>query len=222
MTPPDLPRNALAAPHEAVMAQGAVQAVCVGLAKPVNLGGRRLTSAIGKRTVDGPVAVYPLGLTGDEQADWSVHGGLQRAVYAYPAEHIPFWLAQRRLHGVPVQEGADSLAGDPALPPGCMGENLRITGLLEEQAWVGDTLHFIGSDCVLRITAPREPCDKFCAVMGFAEAARVMVREARCGFYLAVQSPGQLAAGMRFVVRPGARGLSVAEAIRAKWAKHRL
>lgn len=206
---------------------GTVHAVCVGLARPLRVdGGRTLASAIGKRAVAGPVPVYPLGLAGDEQADWHVHGGLQKAVYAYPAEHMAFWQAQRRQHGVPVagaQDGAGEGGGaGDALPPGFLGENLRISGLLETQAWVGDTLHFSDSGCVLRITAPREPCGKFAAVMGFAEAARVMVREARCGFYLAVEKPGTLAAGMRFVLRPGSRGLSVAEAIRAKWARHRL
>ena len=85
--------------------------------------------------------------------------------------------------------------------------------------WVGDTLHF--PHCVLRVTAPREPCFKFNAVMGFAQAARLMVREARCGFYLAVEQPGTLAAGEAFVLRPGPRALSITEAIQAKWVKHR-
>ena len=161
----------------------------------------------------GPAAVRALGLAGDEQADLSVHGGLQKAVYAYPREHLPFWREQRRARGVSLF--------DEALPPGFMGENLSITGLLERDVWIGDTLRFDGSDCVLRVTAPREPCGKFCAVMGFAEAARVMVREARCGFYLAVDTPGELQAGMPLHLTPGQRGLSLVEAVHAKWAKHR-
>ena len=74
---------------------------------------------------------------------------------------------------------------------------------------------------MLRVTGPREPCYKFCAVMGFAEAARVMVREGRCGFYLAVDEPGELRAGMAVRVTQGQRGLSVMQAVHAKWAKHR-
>ena len=70
------------------------------------IGTRRVSTAIGKKPVEGPVAVGPLGLEGDEQADPTVHGGLDKAVYAYPVEHLPFWQAQRRDAGV-------SLFNDP-------------------------------------------------------------------------------------------------------------
>ena len=176
-------------------------------------GGRTVLSGIRKTPVPGPVAVRPLGLAGDEQADLSVHGGLHKAVYAYPSEHLPFWQAQRR-------EGGASLF-DEALPPGFMGENLTLAGLLEDAVFIGDTLTFDGSDCVLRVTAPREPCGKFVAVMGLPTAARTMVREARCGFYLAVEVPGAVQAGMAVQLHPGARSYSIPDAIRAKWAKHR-
>ncbi|MFD1711452.1 MOSC domain-containing protein [Ottowia sp. GY511] len=176
-------------------------------------GGRTVLSGIRKQAVTGPVAAQPLGLAGDEQADLSIHGGLTKAVYAYPAEHLPFWQAERRDRGV-------SLFDEP-LPPGFMGENLTLEGLLESDVWVGDTLRFDGSACVLRVTAPREPCGKFTAVMGFAQAAQVMVRTARCGFYLAVDTPGELCAGMAIRVEPGSRGLSIPDAIHAKWARHR-
>ncbi len=100
-----------------------VLSVNTGIARPLRIGGRDILSAIGKVPVPGPVAVGPLGLQGDEQADPTVHGGLDKAVYAYPVEHLPFWQAQRRDAGV-------SLFNDP-LPPGFMGENLSIEGLLE-------------------------------------------------------------------------------------------
>lgn len=189
------------------------RAVSVGAARPLTVpGGRQFLSGIAKQPVDGPVAARPLGLAGDEQADLSVHGGLHKAVYAYPIEHLPFWRAQRLARGLDAPH---------ALPPGFMGENLLLEGLLEDRLWVGDTLRLDGSSCVLRVTGPREPCYKFCAVMGFAEAARVMVREGRCGFYLAVDEPGELRAGMAVRVTPGQRGLSVMQAVHAKWAKHR-
>ena len=188
--------------------------VCVGTARPLRLpGGRTLLSSIGKAPVAGTVMAQALGLDGDEQADLNVHGGLQKAVYAYPSEHMAFWREQRRAHGVSIF--------DEALPPGFMGENLLVEGLLESALWIGDRLHVDGSACVLRVTAPREPCGKFTAVMGFAEAARLMVREARCGFYLAVDAPGVLQAGATLRLTPGLRGLRVADAIRAKWARHR-
>lgn len=177
------------------------------------LGGRSVLSGIAKTPVDGPVAVRPLGLEGDEQADLEAHGGLRKAVYAYPQEHLPFWVQQRREHGVQPF--------DAPLAPGFIGENLLLSGLLETDLWIGDTLHFDGSNCMLRVTWPREPCYKLCAVMGFATAARIMARQGKTGFYMAVEQVGSLRAGMSIRVTPGQRGLSLAEATRSRWAKQR-
>ena len=99
-----------------------------------------------------------------------------------------------------------------------MGENLTVEGLLEHEVFVGDRLHF--PDCVLRITAPREPCYKFTAVMGFAQAGRAMALAGNCGYYLAVEEPGTIAAGQAAWLQPGQRGLSIAQALAGKWAKH--
>lgn len=177
------------------------------------LDGRTVLSGIGKKPVTGSVAVGRLGLHGDEQADLEAHGGLQKAVYAYPQEHLPFWVEQRR---------ARSIAPfDAPMAAGFMGENLLLSGLLEENLWIGDTLHFEGSECVLRISWPREPCYKLCAVMGFAQAARVMARHEKTGFYLAVDETGDLEAGMPVRVQAGQRGLSVNQATRSRWAKQR-
>ena len=84
--------------------------VNIGTARPLMAGGRRVLSGIGKQAVAGPVAVGRMGLAGDEQADLSVHGGLDKAVYAYPAEHYAFWQAQRQAQGVSLF--------DEVLPPG--------------------------------------------------------------------------------------------------------
>lgn len=65
----------------------------------MRVGGRKLVSAIGKSTVQGPVALGVLGLAGDEQADLSVHGGLSKAVYALPFAHLLWWQAQRQTRG---------------------------------------------------------------------------------------------------------------------------
>ena len=65
--------------------------VCTGRARPLGTGAGAELSAIAKTAVDGPLAVAPLGLAGDEQADLVRHGGLSKAVYAYPSEHLPFW-----------------------------------------------------------------------------------------------------------------------------------
>ena len=187
-----------------------LRSVNVGTARPLLVGGRRVLSAIGKRPVTGPVAVGRLGLAGDEQADPSVHGGLDKAVYAYPAEHLAFWQARRREHGVSLF--------DEVLTDGFAGENLSIEGLLEPDVWVGDELHFPG--CVLRVTAPREPCYKFNAVAGYPQASRDMLRHDACGFYLAVQQAGTIAEGQPFTLVPGPRALSVVEAFQARRVKH--
>jgi MOSC domain-containing protein YiiM len=187
-----------------------VISVNTGTARRLRLGGRDILSAIGKAPVHGPVAVNRLGLQGDEQADLNVHGGLDKAVYAYPVEHLPYWQAARREHGVSLF--------DETLPPGFMGENLSIEGLLEQQVWIGDTLHFPA--CVLRVTAPREPCFKLSTIMGLPQAGRLMV-EGQCpGFYLSVVQAGSLRAGDGFSLVPGTRGLRVADAFAARRLKH--
>ena len=184
--------------------------VNVGMCQRLRAGERSVLSAIGKHAVAGAVRVGRLGLEGDEQADLSVHGGLDKAVYAYPAAHYAFWQAQRRERGVSLF--------DADLPPGFMGENLTVEGLLEHEVYVGDRLHF--PDCVLRITAPREPCYKFTVVMGFAQAGRTMAQTGNCGYYLAAEQPGTLATGQTGWLQPGQRSLSIAQALAGKWAKH--
>ena len=184
--------------------------VNLGQARPLLTGGRKILTAIGKRAVEGAVAVKRLGLNGDEQADLSVHGGLDKAVYAYPAEHYDFWRQQRQANGVSMF--------DEALPPGFGGENLTISGLLEHEVWIGDELHF--PDCVLRVTAPREPCFKFNAVMGYKQAAKDMAVAGCCGFYLAVDTVGTIQSGQSVELVPGRRGVSIAQSFAAKWAKH--
>lgn len=187
-----------------------IRSINLGTARRLRIGERSILTGIGKEAVHQPVMVGPLGLQGDEQVDLSVHGGLQKAVYAYPTAHYAFWQEQRRHHGVSLF--------DEALPPGFVGENLTVDGPLEDEVFVGDEFHF--PDCVLRVTAPREPCFKFNAVMGFAQASRAMAMARNCGYYLAVDKPGTLAAGQSAKLVPGQRSLSIAQALAAKWAKH--
>ncbi|KNZ31296.1 MAG: sulfurase [Methylibium sp. NZG] len=188
-----------------------LMSVNVGVARERMIDGRSVLTAIGKHAVTGAVTVGPMGLAGDEQADPSVHGGLSKAVYAYPAEHYPFWQTVRAQAGV---------AGwDDVLPPGSMGENLTITGLLENQAWVGDVLRF--PHCELAVSEPRFPCFKFNAAMGFKHALKLMAANAWCGFYLAVRSPGQVAAGESFELIPGPREVGITELFEARAAKLR-
>ena len=184
--------------------------VQVGLARRMKIGERSVLTASAKQAAAGPVPVMPLGLSGDEQADLSVHGGLSKAVYAYPSEHYVFWQQARQ------QAGLGQI--DDSLPHGSLGENLTLSGLLESGVWAGDVLRF--PDCELRVTLPREPCYKFNASMGFARASRQMAQSGFCGFYLAVQTPGALRAGESFELIAGRRSVSIPELFAAKMSKH--
>jgi MOSC domain-containing protein YiiM len=189
---------------------GTLCSIQTGQVRPLMVGGRKLVSAIGKTTVSGPIEVGVLGLVGDEQADLSVHGGLSKAVYALPSEHLAWWQAQRQVQGATMFE--------ETLAPGYLGENLSLQGVLEQDLFVGDRLDF--GDVVLRVTQPREPCGKFNAVMGYAMAAKDMVQSGRCGFYLAVEQTGRLQAGATFQMIPGPRSVSVVQALQHKAWKH--
>lgn len=189
------------------------QLLSVNVAQPsmMTIDGRQILTSIRKRSVSSlqspdPIPVKPLGLAGDDQADLTVHGGLSKAVYAYPHEHYAFWQT--------VRAQARAQAWDEALPHGMLGENLTVTGLLEADAYVGDVLRF--ANCVLAVSEPRRPCYKFEAVMGFRQAAKMMVQSGYCGFYLTVIEPGTIAAGESFEVVPGAREVSIAELFRTK------
>ena len=182
-----------------------VTSVNVGRARRINVGARTVLSAIGKRPVTGPVGVLPLGLEGDEQADLSAHGGLAKAVYAYPSEHFAFWRTVRAQAGVALW--------DAALEPGALGENLTLAGLTEDHTWVGDVLRF--PHCALAVSEPRHPCFKFNVVMGFAHAAKLMVQSGWSGFYLGVREPGTIEAGEQFVLEPGPREVRIDELFRA-------
>ncbi len=183
-----------------------VHSVNLARASAVQINGRKLMTAIGKRPQAGAVDVQPLGLVGDEQADPSVHGGLAKAVYAYPLEHYAFWQTVRAQAGVALW--------DEPLPPGSMGENLTLSGLLEDRLWIGDRLQLPG--CVLAVSEPRFPCFKFDATMGFKQAAKMMAQSGYCGSYLAVIEPGRVAAGDAVEIVPGPREVNLRELFRAR------
>jgi MOSC domain-containing protein YiiM len=185
--------------------------VNVAQPSPMTIEGRQILTGIRKRAVSSIAApkrveVKPLGLVGDDQADPTVHGGLHKAVYAYPIEHYAFWQT--------VRAQAKAQAWDEAMPHGMLGENLTLTGLLEGDAHVGDILRF--PDCTLAISEPRRPCYKFAAVMGFPQAVKLMSQSGYCGFYLSVLKPGTIAAGEAYVLEPGQREVNIAELFKSK------
>lgn len=186
-----------------------ILSVNTAVARKVTINGRQILTAIAKQPRSGPVAYGPMGLDGDEQADPTVHGGLSKALYAYPSEHLPFWRT--------VRAQARVADWDHEVPPGLVGENLTLQGVTERELWVGDRLRFADGG-VLVVSEPRFPCFKFNAAMGFAKAAKLMVESGYCGSYLAVLVPGQLQAGDEFTLEPGERALGLAEAFRARTA----
>lgn len=152
----------------------------VQIGRIVPLGPDGVPSGIVKHPVDGPVAVGPLGLEGDEQADLSVHGGPDKAVYGYAASHYARWAGEH-----------PHLA--ERLEPGAFGENLTIEGLEEADLCVGD-VHLIGT-ARLQVCQPRQPCFKFALRLGDPRAPKAMVRSGRSGWYYRVLTPGTLQAG---------------------------
>jgi MOSC domain-containing protein YiiM len=188
---------------------GKLLSLNVARASAVSINGRRVMTAIAKRSVAGPRAVERLGVAGDEQADLSVHGGPGKAVYAYPSEQYAFWQTVRAQAGV-------SLWDEP-LPPGSLGENLTVAGVQESEVWIGDVLRF--PNCALAVSEPRYPCFKLNAAMGFKHATRLMVQSAWCGWYLAVREAGTIAAGEEFTIVPGPREIGIVELFRSRMSK---
>ena len=181
--------------------------ICVGKIEKISIAGdgpsRTVKSAINKRPVSqlsapAPVFVGALGLEQDAQADLTVHGGADKAVYVYPAEHYAFW------ENVLVEQSIDL----GPLTDGFFGENLTVEGLIEQEVFVGD-LWNIG-EVELMVEALRVPCFKFNSKICFEQAGATMVRTARSGWYLSVLQPGVLRAGDEIAVIPGDREMSIA------------
>jgi len=152
--------------------------VNVGLPRTVTWKGRTVKTGIFKTPTNGRVRVRTLNLDGDRQADLSVHGGPDKAIYVYPSEHYDYWRGE-----FPNME----------LPWGMFGENLTTTGLLEGAVNVGDTVR-IGS-AVAMVTQPRVPCYKLAAKFGREDIVKRFLASGRSGFYLKVVQEGEVGAG---------------------------
>jgi MOSC domain-containing protein YiiM len=126
------------------------------------------------------VAIRELNLAGDQQADLTVHGGSDKAVYAYPAEHYVYWRKQ---------------LPDVSLSWGAFGENLTTDGLWEDTLCVGDLLR-VGS-AVLQVTQPRMPCYKLELRFNGNDMIKRFLVSGRSGFYFSVVEPGEVSAGSK-------------------------
>jgi MOSC domain-containing protein YiiM len=154
-----------------------VMSVNVGMPREVDRRGMKILTGIFKEPVASRLAVRRLNIEGDGQADLTVHGGPDKAVYAYPSEHYGPWREQL---------GRE-------LTPGMFGENLTTQGLLEDAVHIGD--EFRVGTARLVVTQPRLPCFKLGIRFGDPGIIKSFVRAGKPGIYFAVRAEGDVAAG---------------------------
>ncbi|MGY3944390.1 MOSC domain-containing protein [Aeromonas tecta] len=153
-----------------------------------------LVSAIHKRIVERPLWCSFAGLAGDEQSDQRHHGGPDRALHYYPADHYPWWQTWQSALGLPTPR--------TSWQPAAFGENLSGLGLTEAQACIGDVYRLGGA--LVQISQPRSPCFKLNQRFGYAHFSQVMQLNGRCGWLLRVLEEGEVApdAELQLVDRP--------------------
>ena len=137
------------------------------------------TTAFYKQPIEGRAFVGAANIEGDRQADLKHHGGLDKAVLAYSADHYPEWRKSLRL---------------PDMPHGAFGENLTITGLSEESACIGDKVRI--GQAVFEVSQPRQPCWKLARRWRMHELVALVVGNGRTGWYLRVLEEGWIEAEM--------------------------
>lgn len=155
--------------------------------QPATRQGHR--TAYGKHPRTGPVAADTLGLDGDAVANTRVHGGPDKAIYAYAATSYPRWIASHPHH-------------QAILVPGAFGENLLVDGLDEASVCIGDQWQ-IGT-AILSPCQPRQPCATMARWFGDPRMVKAMVENGMSGWYCRVATPGILAAGdaLTLMARP--------------------
>jgi len=175
-----------------------LNSVNVGRPRDVVWRGRRISSGIFKKAISGAVMVHALNVEGDRQADLEVHGGFDKAVYAYPHEHYPYWQA---------------LYPEMEMPAGVFGENFTVEGMLETEVCIGD-LYQVGKTTLV-VTEPRIPCYKLAIRWGQTDIIEKFLASRRTGFYFAVLREGKVTAGdqITLLYRPEVV-ISVADIIR--------
>jgi MOSC domain-containing protein YiiM len=170
----------------------------LGLPRYVEWGDQIVRTSIFKEPVTGRMRVDRLNIEGDRQSDLTVHGGVEKAVYVYPAEHYALWRQEL--------PGAD-------LPWGAFGENLTTTGLAEDDVRIGD--RFAIGSAELVVTQPRTPCFKLTIRFGRADMIKRFYRSGRSGFYLAVAKEGEIEAGDEIsLLNRDAGAITIADAAR--------
>ncbi len=155
-----------------------ILSVNVGQPRLVRTGNGTVLTGIFKSPVEGAVALREYNLTGDRQADLTVHGGPWKAVYLYPHEHYSYWAGE-----LPGME----------LPFGVFGENLTTEGISEESVCIGDQFQ-IGS-AIVQVTQPRMPCYKLSLRFSRADMVKRFWKSGRSGIYFSIVQEGELQRG---------------------------
>lgn len=169
--------------------------VAVSLPKTFLVSGREVSTGIFKERIDGKVPLKTLNLDGDAQADLTVHGGVDKAVYAYSSEHYPYWRAE-----YPNKE--IEYAG--------FGENLTTENMLETDVCIGD--EFQAGTAIVRVTQPRLPCYKLGIRFGRPDIVKRFMKSGRSGIYFAVVKEGVLEAGDQLIlIKKDPDNISVSE-----------
>lgn len=167
--------------------QTPILAVLVGKVRAFR--GENEPSAIGKQPVEHAVAVGALGLAGDEQADRAVHGGIDKAIHHYPADHYAGW--RQQLGDVPL-----------LATPGAFGENISTTGLNETNVFLGDRFRL--GTALVEVSQARQPCWKLDHRFAAKGVMATVVKTRRTGWYYRVLETGEVRAGdsLALVERP--------------------
>ena len=172
-----------------------IELVSVNVSKPKYLGqhrGHAITSGIAKEPVTSEYLwLDRLNLEGDGQADLELHGGPDKAVYAYPTEHLPVW--------------SEELGEE--LGPAAFGENLSTAGGTEDDVCIGDRWYW--GDAVLEVCQPRSPCFKLAMHRGRGDIGRRFRETGRTGWYLRVLKPGRVPVAGPISVSPHFMGATV-------------
>lgn len=140
--------------------------------------GRKLKTSLQRKQVAEKVFLDLLGFEGDQVADPINHGGRDKAVCGYPANHYSFW--------------EEELSRN--MPPASFGENLTIEGLVEDQIHIGDIFKI--GEAEVQCTQPRQPCHKLTKLFGFPKLASRIQELGYCGYYFRVLKQGWLKQGM--------------------------
>jgi MOSC domain-containing protein YiiM len=174
-----------------------VVSLSVGLPREVEVHGGTVLTSIFKAPVDRRLHVTTLNLEGDAQSDLSVHGGIDKAVYAYPSEHYEYW--HRELP-------------EADLPWGVFGENLTTEGLIEADVQIGDRFRVGSAEFI--VTQPRMPCYKLGIRFGRPDIVKRFLKSGRPGFYFAVTLEGEVGAGDSIErIARAEEGLTVADVV---------